>query len=511
MRSIHTTHHVPYCFPMLGKELSGGLPAVFNKEFDDNRQRVDRTLRIISTDSGSRVDAERHTEIEGVATPDLKMPYPTWFSHRWAMEHARAHTAPHTDAETLEKMYRLEYATAPGSFDRLVEHLDVYPTPEEPVRSFTNHFSNSMWAIIEQAENNKDQVHIVNWQDPHLFFPEVVAQHAADMRRAGIYATGHLHTAWSRGTHHFKDGRFVMKALSNLDVVYGHTESYLDNLRADFADLARQESGLHIPEFRRFDLPIDTNLLDRLMENRIETEAELEKQMEESGLAEPERALLRERLRSRKAGLHCFADGDRADPGKGIIVWIHATRAFLCEKHALGENIATKYRFFSFHDLIGATVHNENDLKEQYISYVQQLYRQLKEEFPECVHYAGAVPKKFVPFIFEDSYNVTAAIHDGLNLMGPEGTYINYKRQKPRKTIMSKGAGFGEEAVRRGLDRGMYFVEPGNPSALADAMARAVHQSETDPVGALKDIEFMVKEGIEKRTESVIVVPDAAL
>jgi hypothetical protein len=507
MRTPDTTHHVPYCFPMLDRELSGGLPAVFLKEFEGNRDKVGRTLRIISTDKRTQTFEGQHAEIEGVWTPDLKMPYSTWFSHRWAMEHMDAHTAPRTDAASLESMFRMKYTAAPGTTERLIEHVDGYPMPQEQLDSFREHFNASMVSILEKASGKEGQ-HIVNWQDPHLFFPEVVGQHAAAMRGAGIYSTGHVHTAWSRGTHRFRDGREIMKAMSNLDVVYGHTERYLANMRADYADLAQIMPGLRSPEFRRFDLAIDVPLMDRLA-GTIDTEDQLEKAMEGQNVSPAVQAFMREVLKTRGKGMHRFVNGDRADPGKGISVWIAATREFLRGKQTLGENLQEKYRFFSFHDLLGITTFHDNDLKEQYIKHLQKEYAVLAAEFPGVVHVvAGPFARKFVPFIYEDSYNVTAAIHDGSNLMAPEGIYVNHKRGKARKGIMSTGAGFGDEAVRKGFGRGAYFVEPGNVEALTEAMERTVSATEHEPARVARDIEMMVRECILKRSDSVIVTPD---
>jgi len=202
--------------------------------------------------------------------------------------------------------------------------------------------------------------------------------------------------------------------------------------------------------------------------------------------------------------MHRFLCIDRADPGKGLVIYLEAIDTFL---NNMTPAERQKYRFFGCHDLINANVQPANtiDVKEQYVKVVQQMYAALQLKFPGIVHICAGLPKYGVLFAADDCYPVTSASDDGLNLACQEMAYINAVRSRSRMPIIAQGAGFAKEAIRRGFSRLVPFPEAGSAIGMLTAMHEAVDASRYHPRTANVMNALLVKECIMTRGDTVVV------
>ena len=438
---MRSTHIIPYAFelqPTLEGKISGGLPAVFAAEIEVNRVRHDRILRILSTDKQSMNLPDANAEVIAADASPLSPPFGEWFGNNWAILHTAAHTSATCTEETLHGMFRGNYHHPLGSMEQLVEHTDTYSAAPEKIPAFAARYRKYMQLLLSQKPP-KEQPVCINWQDPHLFFTEVVKEHASNLAANGYVNTGHLHTSipppemaslskWWNAT---------LQALSVFRSLYVHTEQGRSSLETQIAAICERVQRA-VPQIKLFNLGPDHILIDRFLAES--SNGAWEKHVHIGSMDKAQYELMRELVQTKDRGLHRFLIADRSDPGKGLITYLDAVRVFLEE---MPEAERKNYRFFGIHDLIDLPPTDPYDVKQQYIGLVQERYTRLQRDFPGIVFSCKSIAKEALLFAADqDCYPVTAAADDGLNLVGQEMTKINAQRGRSRPTIFARGAGF---------------------------------------------------------------------
>lgn len=509
--NCQSIHELPYPFPMLPTiegQLNGGLPAVYAHEYEMNRGRMDRVLNFVTTDDRSHHFPLHNVYLHAADPSNISLPYEEWFYRRWAYLHPDAHTNAAVPQDVLDRMYvGADYTTSSGSLERMIEHCNLYPLHLERVEAFTARFRGYMENLLRLPSEPDSNRRIINWQDP-IFYAELQNEYAQRLRKAGYYQTCHVHTVLPIELNQSSWGTSMIKGLAQMDSVYVHTEGYRRNLEAQLPDTERR------PDIRRFDLGIDTPLIRKIFAQI--TDDNCLQQIQYADMTQEQKNLVDEVLRTKKGAErvpHRFICLDRADPGKGLVTLIDAVDLFLQRRLEGGEtmqDLRKNYRFFGLHGLLSIQRKEPDtyDLKDRYIAVVRERFDALKQKFPGIVFTCEGMNKVAAVYMMDDCHALTGTAQDGLNLVWPETIWANAHNDRNRSGIMVRGAGFAQEAIRRGVatsDGPPYFPEVNHLEQFVDAMNAIVRIQQNQPELLGRSSRQFVEEYIDQRTDSVIV------
>lgn len=492
--------------PTIQGQMNGGLPAVYAKEYEANRGRMDRVLHFVSTDDAGSRFAEHNMELHAADPADTPPPFQDWFYRRWAYLHPDAHTFAGYPADVLDRMYTGAYETPLGTPERMFEHCERYPLNPHFVDPFIARYRSYMDRLL-QTPGRPGEERIVNWQDP-IFFAELQAEYADRLRAAGYRQTCHVHTVLPAGLNRSPWGAMAVEVMGKMDTVYVHTERYRENLLAQLPQADR------MPDVRRFDLAIDMPLIRRVMDEMSAGDPLALMQYEK--MTPEQRTVVDEILRTKEGAdkiPHRFICIDRLDQGKGITTLIDAIDRFLESRLQAGEtmdDLRRNYRFFGLNGFFAAAEKegDEPNLWTRYVMLSQERYKELIAKYPGVIFACDGVNKAAVTYLVDDCHALAGSVQDGLNLAWPEIVWANAHMGRNRSGIMAGGAGFALEGVRRGFGTGgelPAFVGVNDPAAIAEGIRRIVETERTDPEKLGRGLRRIARELISVRTDSVIV------
>lgn len=498
-----TRHYTTYPFP-LQEASAGGLQSVFLHE----SRRAEKDLHILSNDAGAEVFGAaqmHHARPEDPALVGEK--FKTWFgTGHWQLLHPDAHTTRAASSEALKAMYdegyleRLAHADRPlgagefGSVELMLRYLEHFMPPLNAHREFNKNYAEELRAIPPES--------VVNWQD--YFFEPAMNHFAGELRAKKCFQTFHLHTTLPDSLNLSTWGRSLLSAMSKMDVVYLHTDTYIERL-----ELQLEALGLNIPTLRRFDLGINKSSIEDSL-NKV-TPGNFMDHPAYDGLTEAQKRLVDENMRTRGRVPHRFICLDRVDPGKGIDVVVSAAEKLLAEEtaHKGKKHVLERYRVFFLADMYNPEGTEDSidrsSMKECYALNVSQGLRNLEKRFPGVVFVSDGFSgeaRDFVASLTRDCHGMTGGAQDGLNLAAQEVLWAN--KDLPRISLIGSGAGFAIRLEELKIQSGAAIVERGNVDAWRDAFRNLCRLYDAYPelLAAARDATLQV---IEKRKDSVIV------
>jgi hypothetical protein len=428
-------------------------------------------------------------------------PFGTWFSHRWAQLHPDAHTSNTLDQAVIDRMFTGEYSSTPGSLDHVLEHCEQYPLQDiQNVDFFIARFRRAFNTIVREGTPEM----VVNWQDP-LFFAELQNEYADQLHKVGMYQTCHVHTVLPNSLHRSPWGQIMLESLSRMDRIFVHTEGYRTALERQLAEFSNRH-----PRIDRFDLMLDLPLLRSISDD----DTDIHTLPDFLALDDTQKTAVTELLRTSEgadAVPHRFLCLDRADPGKGVTVLLKAIEDFLDEQRTQGcsmDELRRLYRFFSFHDQLPASgkSFDSANIKEQYAHVVAERYAALQQKYPGIVYCCKSISKTIAVRLMDNCHALTACTQDGLNLAWPETVWVNAYHGRNRFGVMAQGAGFAQEALRRGvIANPEYFPPAGSVEGFKQGIATLVRKSNEVPNSLGNTARMLAADYIDKRRDSVII------
>ena len=482
-----TKHYTTYPFALRDGD-AGGLPSVFLQE----AQNPSTSLTILSSDKQAGDWAGATIKAAAPFEGDFGELIKRWFGTGcWQWLHPDAHTSVAADPDALRAMYQEMRSENPGSLEFMLKYCEKYAPSAVSEQAFNSGYA----ALFKEIEAGS----VVNWQD--YFFAPSILEHADTLRAKGCHQTFHLHTTLPDSLNRSMWGISLLEAMSKVDTVYVHTETYAVRLEKQLLDL-----GLPIPEIKRFDLGINSAHISQALQrlNRGNYESEIPGF---NTLDSGQKELIHEVVRSEEKIPHRFINLDRIDPGKGTATVLKAVDSFLTEQMRGGKTLAelqSQFRFFFVQQLFDAKDDHPTDIKAQYAKHVRGEFKQLLDKFPGVVFACGAFSgsaRIVVPFLMRNMHGITGGTQDGLNLAIME--IAKASQNYDTTVIAGSGSGVAIRAKETGQLDTAFFPTAGSVSAFRAAINDVVKTKQTSPgsLGARKD-GFV--QNIDKRKDSVI-------
>lgn len=489
-------HYLAYAFPFkptIDGQLDGGLPASVLREVQGRQINNGASINVISPDNESmRVD---ELSINIIAAELEKTPnadrFGAWFGDMWIVLHPDAHSKSMYPEEVLQSMFPSnKYKTQLGTLERAIEHVDslgFYAMNPRVTEDFAARFEKVILNIPKGA--------VVNWQD--YMFMDAMRMFGDELRKKNCFQTFHLHTTLPEQLHQFSKGRELIEAMSKMDQVFVHTDTYAERLVRQFGLLGYQRT----PKITRFDLGIDTLNIQKRLENI--SPSEVFNTLEFKNMDSKQQEVLTEIISTeQRDDLHRFIIADRADQGKGQSIILDAMDTYLS---TLSGDEKLKNRFYFILPQLDWPI-VDNNPQRQYIEFLRKKLSSLKEKYPQILHYTHGIPPKFIPVMVRNAHTITGGVQDGLCLTPQEVLKVNALLGKNRNGIIGAGTGFAMQTIRSHPNRAelVNFVRPGNIEDIVYALKRIVKLQNTTPELLGQQTSQFVKEVIDTRRDGLI-------
>jgi hypothetical protein len=468
-------HFVTYPFELLGRR-GGGLLSAFLREaeHDDGEVVFITADTAPGTIDGVPVWPGLHG---GALSPDdASALRKRWFSAGlFHLLHPDAYTDRGTPRDALRAMYRADgRPDAEFGIERLLAFVDRHAPPAAVELQFNARFDH----VFERIPPGS----AVHWQD--LFFAPSLHRHAHALRARSCRQTLHIHTALPASLAASEWGRALLAAISKVDKVFLHTDTYLLNLEQQLVTLR-----LPVPALARFDLGIDEHRIQRGLAE-VGAMTGWRGAAAVCGLPSSQRDGIAEILESYSRVPHRFMVADRLDAVKGSGVVLDAIDRFLACRLARGESPAqlrARYRFFMLHELWDEPTSTEADMQWQYIRHVREKYDRILQRYPGVIWAMPSLDgdsRSLVPALMRGASALTGGVQDGLHLASMENLVIN--ESQDTGVVAGRGAGFVMQSIAEGHGDGLFAVEPGDVDAFAQGIDQLVTLRERAP-GQLRD------------------------
>ena len=408
-----------------------------------------------------------------------------WFDELWSLMHPQAFTFPALTDELAQVVYPEDSDHPPGSFERLAEH--VARRSQSRSADVENWFADR----FESALNGIPPGTTIGWTE--VFFQESIRRHAGRLRRAGSKQSLHCFLAHPESLHLTPHGQSLLRAMSEMDVVFMQTDIYIRRLEAQL-----EAMGLRIPDLRRFDLAPDSVALRRAVRQAPPCDSDF------GNLDTMQRELLQEAMATRDSVPHRFVCPDRLDPIKGIHVVIEAVDKFLASQNESLETLRSKFRFFFVTDYLTRFPPVDHSLAwHRYADWVRthQIPR-FRERWPGVVTFADNIPDRFLwAHLLVDAHVISGGIQEGLGLAVQEGLIVNAETGHGRTVIMGDGAGFSIQVQEQGLGEGSWFPAAGDATQFAEHLRQVTNLS---PADHLNQSARLVKDFIDPHQDRLL-------
>lgn len=456
-------------------------------------------------------------QVQAVAVDpkDVDKAWARWSGARnGILVHDAAFTSDGQDRLALEYMFAGDPAEADlpsiGSLDRVIDHSVRNDPGAEVENRIIAGFRGPLMEIPRGA--------ILNWQ---MYMFEGMANAFADqLRERGVLQTYHVHEPLPATLHLSPWGRDYLKALSKMDVVYVHTDTFAANLTAQLDQL-----GLRKPMIARFDLAIGQAAIARSLSSI--TAQNYETTVPDfAALTERQQDFVREVFRSGARGEHGptrvphrFMAADRFMPFKGTVALLEGIHSFLQAESARGvsrNELEKKFRFFVLEDVTEYTEkggarwkdrwNGDVDLYARYMEYARDRLNRLCQDWPGIVWAAEHFNGKhsiILPRLMRGCHGMTGGSTEGFNLSVAENALVNAEGQDT--TILAgAGAGIAIRMRELGLADGAFFPNnPGLGATFREALTEIVRTRESTP-GALFEKRRSLVENLRSRADSVL-------
>lgn len=492
-------HYLAYAFPMVPtleeKFGGGGLAATIAREVSlKDGKDSPATIKVLSPDEKAVNLADYGLEIldaaeESVPNGDR---FGVWFGDQWVIFHTQVHIAEGGyPNEILEKLFRGgEYSAPEGALSRAVEHVEKFgflARNPKALAIFADRFDRPIEAISPHS--------IINWQD-YMFYPSML-RHGAELREKGCWQSYHHHVPISEQLPQFSQGREFLKALSLMDRVYVHTDTYARRLEQQL-----EEMKLPTPEIKRFDLGVDAVRIEQRLE-RI-TKDTYKESAEYKGLPRQQQTMIDEIVGTQDTDLHRFVLADRADQGKGQTVVLEGMDRFLS---TLSSQEQAEFRFYFILPQLDWELIDYQP-QHQYIKLLRNKLKVMREKYPGVFYYMPGLPPGLIPLVQRDAHTITGGMQDGLCLSPLEALKVNALTGHNRSGIIGMGTGFAIQTSQNERHRHLIsFVRQGNIEEMALAIKSAAAAESNDSASVGRQTRQLVSEVIDRRTDGVIVYP----
>lgn len=410
----------------------------------------------------------------------------------WQCLHPDAHSDKAGDREAIRFILGFPAETAEVSLEHVLQYCEAKGLPHEVNERFNDRFD----VLLESVGPGS----VMNWQD-FLFVPSVL-KHAERLRAMRVVQTFHLHTTVPESLDRSKFGADLLRAMSEVDAVYLHTDEYIRR-----AERQLEAAGLRVPVMKRFDLGIDRDTMDEGL-RRVNAGNFSTVIPAYSTLGDEQKQFVTEVFRSKGTVPHRFISIDRIDPVKGTATVIKAVARFLDGRRAAGETLAemqSKYRFFFLQPFLRTPFDPRNLQTGWYGKYVHKLFQDAMERYPGIVFISDSIEgeaRLLVPALLHGAHGMSGGAQDGLNLAVMESAYVN--RNMDTTVISGDGAGFSIQAKSLGLAGNAFFPKAGDVNAFVQAIQDAI-SLEARREGILVRAKAPLVEYILRRNDSVIV------
>ncbi len=499
MSNVEGEHYLAYAFPLIpsieGKHGGGGLATTIAREATFFKESSSSSrLNVLSSDEESRrlhdysldiLAAEQSSDQSG----DI---FGVWFVDQWVVFHTDAYSnLSGYPNEVLGAMFQGEKYTQPvGSLGRAKEYVEKFGFSAQNPRvlgEFSNRFDQQIWNISPNS--------IINWQD-YMFYP-LMQRHSEVLRGKGCWQSYHHHVTISEQLSQFSQGVDFLKAVSLMDEVCVHTDIYAQRLEKHL-----QALGLHIPTIRRYDLGVDSVNIERRLRNI--TKDTYQESIEYKGLSQDQKVVIDEIVSTQGTNLHRFVVIDRADEGKGPTVVLDGMDRLLS---TLTKEEQTQFRFYFIVPQLdwGEVTFSP---KHNYTSFLRKKLEDMKEKYPDVLHYMPGIPPGLISLLQCDAHSITGGIQDGLCLSPMEGLKVNGLTGNDRSAIIGMGTGFAMQTMQVERHSNLVnFVKQGSVDDMARAIGSIARAEKNDPGRLGRQTRQLVEEVIDKRIDGVLVYP----
>lgn len=433
----------------------------------------------------------------GIPVGDIDVANRQYVCGAWQLLHPEAYLPPALPPDISAEMYSASQ-TRVESVDDLISFL------EERMEQglMKERAVNMRW---KDPLSKLKAPSVVHWQE--FGFIPAILEYGPDLKRRGCQQTFHLHDALPDSLPRSTWGRSLLEALSIVDKVFLHTDSYCATLKTQLEEL-----GLRVPQIRRYDLGIDTGRLQRSLD-RLVTDEPLESFPGWTELSESQRKVALEIFESRDTIPHRFVCFDRVDPIKAPILTYRAIEQFLDAKiseHISLTELSTQYRFYLFHETNPQLPEVQpHELNLRYAQLAARELRNLCSKFPGIVYALspfGGDAREILPALVAGCHSISGSAQEGLNLAAMEAAWINTRPNIDADCtiIIGGNAGFSLQVARHGNQDLAFFPKSGSVSELAQAIESVVDQKLKSPGILRANLERLVAAEVEPRGSSLL-------
>lgn len=447
--------------------------------------RSARPIRLISVEP-SEVPAA-HIEDAGITLePIAPEPDPVqvralvdlWFDDMWALLHPDAFTRPVLSSKLAERMLgpdHLDGGGQPHGFEYLVARIDAcWQCRSDAAPGYLRRFSDRFAGRLAGTPPGSTLL----WGDIPLFAPMLGC--APALRRAGVRQSMTCHLSIPPTLHRSALGRKMLEAMSLMDELYVHTDTYAHRLEVQL-----QAMGLPVPALRRFDLGIDMEGLRRALRCAPPSSSTL------LDLDGKQAALVEDMMTTRNGLPHRFLCMDRLDPIKGLHIVLQAIDAFLTRQRASLEELRDRFRFYFLTDYLSRfPATRPGVMWHAYGHYLRTvLIPELERRWPGIVMFADNIPNRdLIAHLLRDCHGLAGGVQEGLNLSVQEGLFVNAECGHGRTAIIGSGAGLAIRARELGLEAAAHFPAAGDVNAMCAALQGVVRSNPEDVLARTRSL-----------------------
>lgn len=430
-----------------------GMESVLMKEIVARRGASVPYMEVISNET-EEMDSvyldESAVQITPLPVPvaeDLKVLSRFWFDDLWAVMHPEAFRC---DLVEVERM-KLFAADATGLYRRLDLRL-----AEVTASGALDRFADRLGTVVRGLRPGQE----LFWGDVFLF--PAILRYRQELETLEVRQSLACHLCIPDTLTESDCGRLILRAISSVDRMYVHTDSYIARLEKQLAQLY-----LPIPVIMRFDLGPDYETIAGILDHGAHTSEALADHRQ--------RTLAEDALDTIGRIPHRFICLDRMDPIKGMHVLLLAMDRLLVSRQNAGVDIGSQYRFYFLMDYLTHSPATAADAQDilwiQYVRYLRDhLVPEMETKWKGIFFCADNIPdKSLVMHLLKDCHIISGGIQDGLNLSFQEGIFVNARMQYGRTGIIGKGAGISIQSAADELDTLAHFTDTGSVEAMIQA------------------------------------------